>query len=296
MFKPKLKIGFADTHNHLASFFYYLLSSRYSLELDNTTPEVLIFGDRNFGEENLKFSRKECVKLFYTGENQRPQDYDCDYAISFDHISEPWHYRLPLFVIYMWALEHLHRTPFKYDHLFHLPAPAEKTDFCSFVVSNPGCPQRNEFFSLLNSYKKVDSAGKLFKNIDIDLPDENSKIDFLSKRKFNICFEAYQHPGYVTEKILHAFYARTVPIYWGSQTIDVDFNPRAFINANNYRSLGELADAVIAIDNDDNLYAAIANQPKFLYNIPTSYVILDNFLNWFDAVVNGKIEGRLNES
>ena len=90
----KLRLGITDTHEHLAEFFISVLGSRYDVELvdvDQDTPDVLLFGDNNFGNKNMKFSRNDCIKLLYTGENQRPEDYDCDYAISFDHNFEPWH-------------------------------------------------------------------------------------------------------------------------------------------------------------------------------------------------------------
>jgi hypothetical protein len=271
-----------------------ILGTRYNLEIVDTnkeTPEILLFGDDNFGNNNTKFSRKDCIKLFYTGENRRPENFDCDYAISFDHNFEPWHYRLPLYVIYMWALEYIHNTPYDYNYIFN-PVVKEKTDFCSFVVSNPNCIERNEFFKKLHAIKHVDSAGKLYNNINAKIEGESGKIDFLSTRKFNICFEPYSHPGYVTEKILHAFYAGTVPIYWGSETIANDFNPAAFINVHDFNSQEEAIAHIIKVDQDDELYASYINAPKFLNNIPPSYIILDNFLNWFDAIVYNKINKR----
>ena len=107
--KP-LKLGFADTHPHVQEFFTGILSSRYDIELDNKDPEFLLFCDKNFGTNNLKYSKDKCTKIFFTGENQRPEDYDCHYAISFDHNFEPWNYRMPLYIVYMWALEHINKT------------------------------------------------------------------------------------------------------------------------------------------------------------------------------------------
>jgi len=290
----KLRLGITDTHEHLAEFFVSVLGSRYDVELinvDQDTPDVLLFGDNNFGNKNMKFSRNDCIKLLYTGENQRPEDYDCDYAISFDHNFEPWHYRLPLYVIYMWALEYIHKTPYDYNYIFN-PEVKEKTDFASFVVSNRNCEERNNFFKLLSEYKKVDSAGKLYNNINADLEGEQAKIDFLSSRKFNICFEPESNPGYTTEKILHAFYAGTVPIYWGSETIANDFNPASFINVHDFNSQEEAIEHIIKVDQDDDLYASYINAPKFLNSVPPSHIMLDNFLNWFDAIVYNKIHKR----
>ena len=288
----KLKLGFCDTHDHIKLFFSSLLATRYDLELDDTSPDYLIFGDENFGSSNSKFSKDDCIKIFYTGENQRPENYDCHYAISFDHNFNPWHYRLPLFVIYMWSLDKIHNTGHEYFHILNKHSPKQKTGFASFVVSNPNNKFRNNFFLKLNEIKAVDSGGKLYNNIGKQLQGEMEKIDFLSKRKFNICFEPYSHPGYLTEKILHAFYAETLPIYWGSTTIASDFNPGAFIDVNNFSSMEEAIEYVMHVDSDHALYSEYMEQPKLLDNIPRDYMMLTNFLNWFDSIVYNKIEMR----
>lgn len=289
--KSKLKLGFADTHEHLASFFYNALSLRYDIEIDNEKPEFLIFGDENFGITNKEFSKRDCIKIFYTGENRRPENYDCHYAITFDHNFKKWHYRLPLFIIYMWTLDAIHKTKYKYDYILS-PQTNAKTDFCSFVVSNPNCNERNTFFEQLSKYKQVHSAGRHLKNVDVNLDSEQSKIDFLSTRKFNICFESGSYPGYVTEKILHAFYAKTIPIYWGSPTVSLDFNPASFINVHKFKSFEHAIEFIVDIDNNDDLYNFMLNQSPFAYNIPPTYYFIDNFLNWFDAIVYKKIGSR----
>jgi len=286
----KIKLGFTDTHDHLSKFFIYALSHRYDIELSNT-PDFLIFGDTNFGNNNLRFSKNDCIKIFYTGENQRPTDYDCHYAISFDHMFEPWHYRLPLFLIYIWAWKHLHNMKYDIDYIFNVEK-TKKESFCSFVVSNPNCQERNDFFKKLNSIKTVDSGGRLFNNIKANLDGEQAKIDFLSKRKFNICFEPYSYPGYTTEKIMHAFYANTIPIYWGNELISADFNKDSFIDAHSFKSFDDAIEYVMRVDSDEDLYQRYIDAPKFNAGIPPSYMILDNFLNWFDAIVYNKILKR----
>ncbi len=288
----KLKLAFTDTHQHLAVFFANLLQTRYDLEIVEKDPDFLIFGDTNFGTNNKHYSKDKVIKIFYTGENQRPEDYDCHYAISFDHNYEGWHYRLPLFVVYMWAWKHIHNMPYQMDYVLGDIHKNKKDSFCSFVVSNSNCAERNTFFHKLNPLKKIDSGGKLFNNTGKTLVGEQEKIDFLSTRKFNICFEPFSHPGYVTEKIMHAFYAGTVPIYWGSPTIASDFNPKSFINVHDFKDFDEAVEFILKVDKDDKLYEEYLNAPKFINNLPPSYLILDNFLNWFDAVVYNKIMQR----
>lgn len=291
MIKPKLKIGFCDTHEHIILFFKYVLSLRYDIQEDNINPDFLIFGDRVFGEKNLTFNRHKVTKIFFTGENQRPDSYDCNYAITFDHNIQPWHYRLPLYVIYMWSLEHVHKTGYSRNWIFK-PIFTEKTRFCSFVVSNGSCNERNEFFKKLNEIKSVDSGGNFMNNINQSLVGENAKIKFLSTRKFNICFESMQHSGYVTEKLLHAFYAGTVPIYWGSPSVDVDFNPKSFINVNDFKTFDEAIEYVLEVDKDFKLYNSYLEQPKFHSNVAPCWILYNNFLNWFDATVHRKILSR----
>lgn len=288
----KLKLGFTDTHEHLSLFFSTLLANRFDVEIDNENPEFLIFGDDNFGNNNLNFNKKDVTKIFYTGENRRPEDFDCHYAITFDHNYSNWHYRLPLFVIYMWALDQIHNTGYDYYHILRESEPAEKTGFASFVVGNPKVEIRNDFFRRLSKYKKVDSGGKHLNNIGQSLDGEKAKIDFLASRKFNICFESYTHPGYVTEKILHAFYAKTVPIYWGSPTIAADFNPHAFINVNDFKDLEEVVEYIKLIDENDDLYNRIVTATPFAGNVPRDYVMLNNFLNWFESTVYNRIDAR----
>jgi hypothetical protein len=287
----KLKIGFADTHEHLQMFFVDILQQRYDVEVDNKTPDYLLFGDDNFGTSNKQFSKDDCIKIFYTGENRRPEHYDCHYAITFDHNYNPWHYRLPLFVIYMWALKNIHKTKYGKNYIFK-PEIKPKDRFCSFVVKNPMCRERNEFFKNLNHKKRVDSGGPLFNTTDTTLDGEEAKIDFLATRKFNICFESMSYPGYVTEKILHAFYSGTIPIYWGSPTIESDFNRDSFINVYRFETHRHAIDFVLKVDDNQPLYDEILNAPKFINNIPPTYLLYNNFLNWFDSVVYQKILAR----
>jgi hypothetical protein len=191
----------------------------------------------------------------------------------------------------LWALKHIHKS--KYDKNSILKNHVkEKTDFCSFVVKNEKPQERKDFYHKLTEYKKIDSGGPLFKNIESELDGEVAKIDFLSTRKFNLCFESYSYPGYVTEKILHAFLAGTVPIYWGSPSIEADFNPKSFINVHNFKNFEEAIDYVKKVDDYHDYYDWMVNQPKFTEGVLPEYLLYNNFLNWFEAVVYNKVSKR----
>ena len=282
--KKTIKLSFTDTNDQIASFFVSVLSQKYDVGIDHQSPTYLIFGDRNFGENNLTYDPNKVIKIFYTGENQRPWDYQAHYAISFDHIENEKQYRLPLYVIY--DFDNARKGLPNIQTFSRKPEDVkEKTGFCSFVVRNPNCQKRNDFYHKLSQYKKIDSGGPLFNNIGYVLPygDDamKAKLEWLPKYKFNMCFENSSYPGYATEKLYEALLGNTIPIYWGSQTIEVDFNPKAFLNWYDYKNDDEFLNAIIELDKDPDKYMNMYLQPMFSNNV-NRFMKIDNFLKWFD--------------
>lgn len=299
MTKPVLKLGFTDTFDSIANFFVNILSEDYEIVRNDVTPDYLIFGDRNFGNNNVTFNNKRCIKIFYTGENERPSNYACHYAISFDHIDDDRHYRLPLYVIY--DFDNKNRDVTNTNTINREPEDLNKKfndKFCSFVVKNGACEKRNYFFQRLNEYKRVDSAGPLFNNVGYILQRGDgavqAKMKFLNDYKFNLCFENSSYAGYTTEKLYEAYMFGTVPIYWGSTTIETDFNPKAFLNWHDYQDDDAFMQAIIDVDTKPELYEEMYLQPLFNswkepYN---KYMDMDRFRKWFNKNV---YKGVINE-
>lgn len=294
-----LKLGFTDTFNGTINFFTNILSEKYNVIRDDVYPDYLIFGDKNFGTENSKFNNHNCFKIFYTGENERPWDYHCHYSISFDHHEfDGKNYRLPLYVMYDY--DNHYRGPGTYNTSNISRDPSDllvKKNFCSFVVKNPNCQKRNDWFHKLNEYKPVSSGGPLFNNIGYILPRDDqsvqAKFAFLDSHKFNLCFENSSYPGYVTEKLYDALCAKTVPIYWGSPSVEVDFNTKAFINYHDYGSEKDFFDAIREIDETPDLYEEMYMQPMFAdFQRVNKFFDKDRFLNWFETnVYKGVLNG-----
>ena len=67
-------------------------------------------------------------------------------------------------------------------------------------------------------YKHIDSGGKYKNNIGAPVAD---KLAFLSEGKFNIAFENSSANGYTTEKLIEAFAAGTIPLYWGDESVSL---------------------------------------------------------------------------
>ena len=284
--KKKLKLGFTDYFKPIDEFFTEALSSKYEIERDDANPDYLIFCDSNFGSRNLTYDPAKVTKILYTGENRRPWEFHAHHAISYDHMDGPQYYRLPLYVVDNWV----------YTTKYGLPdiRDTERTGgtigrgFCSFVVMNGGCQVRNNMFHKLSEYKTVDSGGMFLNNVGGHISREpvkfhTEKFEFLRKRKFNLCYENGMYPGYVTEKIYHAFYSNTIPIYWGSPTVALDFNIDAIISRHEFESDEEMITYIKTVDNDNAFYNYMCCKP--ILNPRNKFFDMDRFVRWFDENV-----------
>lgn len=86
---------------------------------------------------------------------------------------------------------------------------------------------------------------------DIKVSPVSDKKLCLSFYKFNICFENFSAPSYITEKIFDAMIARTVPVYLGSQNISNYLPSGAFIDASKFESMSALADYLETVSERD---------------------------------------------
>ena len=221
--------------------------------------DFLLYGD--FGFRHAAF---QGVKIFITGENHAPNFCACDYAFTHERVENERHMRLPVWVqSWLWMNDEGRAVCVRdraYTDPSNPPSSLRNRKFCNFVYRNPVCKQRNRFFHLLSRYKRVDSGGPLFHNMDGPVRD---KVAFQKGYKFTIAFENESSPGYQTEKLWDALRAGTVPIYWGNRCVAEDFNPKAFISAFDFPNLQSLAAFVRRVDEDDELYVSYLNEPIY---------------------------------
>lgn len=287
--KPILKVGFTDYFNPVDEFFIDVLKEDYTILRDDQNPDYLFFCDETFGTNNLNYDPRKVTKIFYTGENRRPWNYQAHHAITFDHMEGPQYYRLPLYVLENWVNTHKVNLPDAYDYAEFRQCrewgfTIQDKGFCSFVVRNPNCPERNEVFHKLSEYKPVTSGGPLFNNIGgpIDQDGFNShttKINFIKKYKFHIAYENGSYPGYVTEKILHGFLGDSIPIYWGSPTVELDFYPESFVNRHDFSSLDDMIAHIKYLDQNEDAYRI--KMGKYMFNYHNKFLELHRFRTWF---------------
>lgn len=249
---------------------YKFLSNFYDLILSDK-PDFLIYS--SFGYEYLKY---DCIRIFFAGENVRPNFNECDFAFSFDYPITERNYRLPLYRLYP-AYEKM-LTPREPERVI-----TENREFCCFLATNPEGEERNNFFHLLSSYKKVDAGGKVFFNLDQKVP-RGKEIEWMSRYKFCIAFENSSYPGYTTEKLMNALAANTIPIYWGNPVVCKDFNIKAFINCHDYKNMDEVLEIVHEVDKNLSKYKSILSEPFLPENKERDFCKEELILNRFDEI------------
>ncbi len=255
-------MGFWSDFDYNKFIVYQLLKKNYDvvIETDPKKAEYIICS--LFGQD-FQYCSYPQIRIFYSGENYAPDFNLVDYAISpypisfFDRSFYYPHFGDPDRII---ALESKNRN-------YSESILNEKSYFANFIFGHESEGNiRGDFFKLLNKYRRVESAGPYLNNMPNNycVDYKVDKIGFQKKSKFTICFESTYHEGFITEKIVDAFLADTIPIYYGSDTIKEIFNSEAFINVRSFESFDKVVEKIIELDRNDELYLQMLRRPVFL--------------------------------
>lgn len=258
--KKKISIkftGFWPGFSEKDNFFTRILTPYYDFEFSDTPDYIFcsVLG------EPYEECRYDGIRIHWNGENYTPDFNIHDYGISFNDLSfGDRHLEYPLYLVNEW-LEAANEK-----HLGISPQIlSEKEYFCNFIYG-VSRDYREEAFEKFSTYKKVMSTGTGRNNMPNHPLTETQaqKIAFQQKTKFTIAFDSTAHPGFVTEKILHAFAAKTVPVYFGAPDIGKYFNKKSFIDVADYGyDLDKVLQKIIEIDQDDERYLSMLKEPAF---------------------------------
>lgn len=233
---------------------------------EHEAPSVVLFS--LFGGEDVvrRWRRRPRYKLvFFTGENCRPPLRKVPLCISFERTSllRSLHLRLPIWVFdrQVRSVVALHEQRLRGER-----ARDCRKGFCAWVASNEHGSDshvRNSFVDILSRRREVACGGAVRNNTGGPVED---KLAFQRGHRFAVAFENASHAGYCTEKVLHAFASGCLPIYWGDPACragsgEWDFNPEAVLSAHDFESLEALADYVLKVDADPELYERYMTQP-----------------------------------
>lgn len=250
-------VGFFKGFDPYDNFILDAIRKISEIEVKVTSkPDYLFYSV--FNDDYLLY---DCVRIFFTGENIAPNFQLCDYAIGFERLffgdryyRFPFYFGMSEYAADLQRAENKHLNPVDWK---------TKTGFCSFVYSNADTDSmRKQLFEKLSSYKPVASAGRLYNTMGGYRTD--NKLEFDARHKFSIACENSSHLGYATEKIMQAFAAGTIPVYYGDPSIGEEYNTRAFVNCHEYASVDEVLERIIQIDENAYIYEKMIREPAFI--------------------------------
>lgn len=253
----KIKINFCGipTAGIEEMYFVKLLRERYDVEISED-PDYLFCGIGS----RYAYTGFKGIRIFYALECFYPDMNVFDYAFSCTDLGENERHSfifLPIYnedVFKNWEIQEPIKT---------------KTKFCNYIYSHGGMKERTKIFDVINTYKRVDAAGKWLNNMNGETvgannTDWNSKLEFQSSYKFSIAVENFSYPYYCTEKITDAFRAHTIPIYYGDPHISEYFNEKSFINLHSYETFEDALEVIKELDQDEEKYLQMLNEQKFV--------------------------------
>ena len=246
----------------------------YDTEVSDDDPDITFLGLPSVYHllqhpeelDRIRSTRVADSQEFWTSHRDWLSDYTFDYRPTTDR-----NYYLPLY-----------RAFESYDQLFAPRDPeaalASKRGFCSFMYSNyeaifPGVVARTNFFKKLQGLKYVNALGFAENNTPSHhkltrqhVNHMEIKREMIAPYKFDIAFENARFPGYHTEKLTDALMVGSIPIYRGDPDVSQIFNPRAFINVDDFDTMDDAIRWILTVDRNDDLYKSYLAEPPFRDN------------------------------
>lgn len=267
--KKKIKVKFLGFYQDFLpddNVFINILKNRYDVELSDS-PDYLFFSPL---ADYFQYAHYDCIRIMISGEPFSADWNSADYSIDFDSYTfGDRHIRYPLY-LYQWQTQgpYFPRTALtseQADDIIH-----SKTNFCNFIYGHQTISgMREKIYHSISKYKHVDSLGQYLNNMPngetATFSGNNAnKQDYLKRYRFTISSESMSQPGFTTEKIIDAFNAYSIPIYWGNPDIATEFNPSAFINLNDFSTLEDGLHRLQEIDNSPHLYKQMLLASEFV--------------------------------
>ena len=210
-------IGFWPNFKPETSIFYEILSKKYDIEISEE-PDYLFCSVFGTPYEYCKYN---AIRIMISFENYIPDFNLIDYGVSSYPLTlQDRHFSAPCFIDKKYLeLGSVNRN---FDNKFL----KNKKYFANFIFSHESENNiRGDFFKKLCDYKRVESIGTYLNNMPHgEVINMAGKKFFQSKCKFTLCFESTKQEGFITEKIIDAFLADTIPIYYGSSDVGEIFN------------------------------------------------------------------------
>ena len=229
-----------------------------NIPLEECEKADFILGDTFYPE----IERFNGVRILQTGENHPVDLNRFDYCLTHEFQENDRCHRYPYWLYHCLGSPSFREQLLEPRQITEDELIAEQRDFCAFVCRNPKGKERNKLVRELMKHRKVNCGGPFMNNIGYILPRPYEvKQEFQHKHYFSIAYENESSPGYQTEKIVDAFLSRSIPIYWGNPHVAEEFNPKAFVNAHDFKSTKALVQYVLELAESPKDMAEMLSQP-----------------------------------
>lgn len=157
------------------------------------------------------------------------------------------------------------------------PVPTPEKKWCMAYAASNNIRERNLLFSFMRHLEPTCySFGRCCPTPDSPfvLPHSQRQDNYKLFHPFGlvVAMENSVHPGYLTEKIGHAFCAGAVPIYWGCRETAAEFfNPEAFIQVLDFPNIPKAAEYCVEVWRDKQKLQKYLDAPMRLNTLLDDY-------------------------
>jgi hypothetical protein len=219
------------------------------------------------------------LRIFYTGENYRvpfTEQYSLSHDLD-DNNSRNIYYPYLFDHLLMAKLkqhDHLFGNLINYEYLFSKRDFKEHPRKFACIFFGNDVPVRRRLIGELSQFGEVDIFGKANNRYVSD----RSKL--FGQYRYVLCPENDYFPGYVTEKIMHAYSMGAVPIYWGGLTKHQGINVNSTILVDPSESLKLQFEKIANLQ--QSLYKEIYEQPLMIQE-PNWSGVVDKIVYWIES-------------
>lgn len=202
----------------------------------------------------------------FMGEAYPPNNYR-SYPQLFELSMKTGEFNVPYLVSVYFELQSLIGTKFDKNDL-RLDKNQTRPFMLAYCASNPK-PMRDHLFRLIQKHEPTaHGIGRCCGTPGYQVGEHatwRENWQHYRKYRFTIAMENLAAPNYVTEKLLNAILAGSIPIYYGDpEWVKRVFNEKAIIFVQDFPSLEACAQYVLAVDRNPSWLAQYQNQPVFV--------------------------------
>ena len=288
-----MRLGYSKNSHYWVNFYHHLakLLGSGNHVVQSTQCDIFFYTFDNI--RDIQKCKKETRLVFVSGECWDTSKIRCSLLIDCKYISRP---SVPFMYYPFYALSFFERSANVTGQQLIKPPSFDaqsilctKTKFCAFMYRYD-VDFRVQLYDDINRYRPVDALGKS-RNQNPKIPTDRAQSTYMDNAvekyrpyKFVICCENKRYPGYVTEKIVNSMLANAIPIYYGAPDIAQHFNPKSFIDIGSFPSRDAAIEYIRKVDQDDNLYCSILQEPWYHNNTPSKYFDSNYIMQYFKNI------------